>query len=165
MSEQHTLDQQSSEPIQLDATNLGTNNNTVPEDATTLASANPRNAQGDTEDSNGKEESISGSQTETWDFDDPFAIFPSLSLTMSSTHGPFSRRNTVTTLGRPLTRQETTQTLKSVRSRFTAVRSEFDENVCLLSNMADYELTSRMIFLNSPRLTKTWSPLMAPRIR
>jgi hypothetical protein len=65
------------------------------------------------------------------DEDDPFAFFPRLSITMSSTRGPFSRRNTVTTLGRRLTRQETTQTLKSVRSRFTEVRSEFDENVSL----------------------------------
>jgi hypothetical protein len=61
--------------------------------------------------------------------DDPFALYPTLSVSMSSTRGPVSRRNTVTTLSRPLTRQETINTLKSVRSRFTEVRSEFDESV------------------------------------
>jgi len=66
---------------------------------------------------------------EDTDDDDPFGVFPALSITMSSTRAPYSRRSTVTTLGRRLTRQETTQTLKSVRSRFTEVRSEFDENV------------------------------------
>jgi hypothetical protein len=63
------------------------------------------------------------------DDNDPFALFPMLSLTMSSTHGRYDlRRGTLTSLGRPLTRQETLQTIKTVRSRFTEVRSEFDEN-------------------------------------
>jgi hypothetical protein len=63
------------------------------------------------------------------DDDDPFALFPMLSLTMSSTRGRHDlRRGTLTSLGRPLTRQETLQTIKTVRSRFTEVRSEFDEN-------------------------------------
>jgi len=61
---------------------------------------------------------------------DPFALFPTLSLTMSSTKGHplHMRRDTLASLGRPLTREETMQTIKTVRSRFTEVRSEFDEN-------------------------------------
>jgi len=61
---------------------------------------------------------------------DPFALFPTLSLTMSSTggHPLHMRRDTLTSLGRPLTREETLQTIRTVRSRFTEVRSEFDEN-------------------------------------
>jgi len=64
------------------------------------------------------------------DENDPFALFPMLSLTMSSTRGrpQHMRRDTLTSLGRPLTREETMQTIKTVRSRFTEVRSEFDEN-------------------------------------
>jgi hypothetical protein len=63
------------------------------------------------------------------DESDPFALFPVLSLTMSSTRGRQDlRRGTLTSLGRPLTRQETLQTIRTVRSRFTEVRSEFDEN-------------------------------------
>jgi hypothetical protein len=68
-------------------------------------------------------------QTTEIDDDDPFALFPTMSISMSSTRAPYSRRGTVTTLTRPLTREETMQTLRSVRSRFTEVRSEFDENV------------------------------------
>lgn len=64
------------------------------------------------------------------DDDDPFSLFPALSITMSSTQAPWARRMTTTSMGRPLTREETRATLKSVRSRFTEVRSEFDENVC-----------------------------------
>jgi hypothetical protein len=75
------------------------------------------------------EEEYSGEKVDPTDDDDPFALFPALSLTMSSTQAPFMRRNTNASLGRPLTREETMQTLKSVRSRFTEVRSEFDEHV------------------------------------
>jgi hypothetical protein len=63
--------------------------------------------------------------------DDPFALFPTLSITMSSTRGTWVRRNTASTLGRQLTRAETLQTIKTVRSRFAEARSEFDENVSL----------------------------------
>jgi hypothetical protein len=76
-----------------------------------------------------KEEEYSGDKIDPIDDDDPFALFPALSLTMSSTRTQFMRRNTTTSLGRPLTREETMATLKSVRSRFTEVRSEFDEYV------------------------------------
>ena len=70
------------------------------------------------------------------DEDDPFALFPSLAITMSSTRGPgISRRNTTTTLGRPLTRQETIHTLKTIRSKVTEAREEFDENVRIRSEM------------------------------
>jgi hypothetical protein len=75
------------------------------------------------------EEKYSGEKIDTNDDDDPFALFPALSLTMSSTQAPSMRRYTTASLGRPLTREETMQTLKSVRSRFTEVRSEFDEHV------------------------------------
>lgn len=64
------------------------------------------------------------------EFEDPFALFPALSVSMSSTQAPFMRRNTTATLGRPLTREETLQTIKTIRSRFTEARSEFDEHVC-----------------------------------
>lgn len=63
------------------------------------------------------------------DDEDPFALFPTLSVSMTSTRGPWMRRNTASTLGRQLTRAETLQTIKTVRSRFAEVRSEFDENV------------------------------------
>jgi len=63
------------------------------------------------------------------DEEDPFALFPTLSLSKSSTQGPWMRRNTTTSLGRALTREQTRETLKTVRSRFTEVRDEFDENV------------------------------------
>ena len=63
------------------------------------------------------------------DAEDPFAFFPTLSISMSSTRGPWVRRNTMTSLGRQLTRAETLQTIKTVRSRFAEARSEFDENV------------------------------------
>jgi hypothetical protein len=75
-------------------------------------------------------EEYSGEKSETLDDDDPFSLFPALSITMSSTQAPWERRMTTTSMGRPLTREETRATLKSVRSRFTEVRSEFDENVC-----------------------------------
>ena len=71
-------------------------------------------------------------ESDAFDTEDPFALFPALSISMSSTRAPYQRRNTTTTLGRPLTREETLQTIKTVRSRFTDARSEFDENVCVL---------------------------------
>ena len=64
-----------------------------------------------------------------FDESDPFALFPTLSLSKSSTRGPWMRRNTTTSLGRALTREQTRETLKIVRSRFTEVRDEFDEHV------------------------------------
>jgi len=76
-----------------------------------------------------KDEALSRQETHMMDDDDPFALFPSLSISMSSTNAPYVRRGTITSLGRPLTRAETMETLKSVRSRFTEVRNEFDENV------------------------------------
>jgi len=82
---------------------------------------------------NAKDEDLSRLDTTVTDIDelDPFALYPDLTVTMSSTRGPgiMSRRNTVTTLGRSLTRQETIQTLKTIRSRVTEARDEFDENV------------------------------------
>jgi hypothetical protein len=80
-----------------------------------------------------EDDSLSRPTTNVWDDEDPFALFPRLSVSMSSTRGPWIRRNTTTTLGRHLTREETMQTIKSVRSRFTEARSEFDENVYLSS--------------------------------
>lgn len=76
-----------------------------------------------------EDESLSRPNTNVANDEDPFAIFPRLSVSMSSTQGPWVRRNTTASLGRPLTREETRQTLRTVRSRFTEVRSEFDENV------------------------------------
>lgn len=93
--------------------------------------------------------------------DDPFALFPTLSITMSSTRGHGNRRGTVSTLGRPLTRQETLQTIKTVRSRFTDARSEFDENVFLIPR---WVLTSRMTYLNLPQLMKILLRLMVLKI-
>lgn len=82
-------------------------------------------------DENLKEDPLSRTTTGATNYggDDPFALYPTLSISMSSTRAPISRRNTGTTLSRPLTREETRNTLRSVRSRFTEVRSEFDENV------------------------------------
>jgi len=92
-----------------------------------------------TEEQRGSTEEISPATDESeaklpTDFDlldesDPFALFPILSLSKSSTQGPWMRRNTTTSLGRALTREQTRETLKTVRSRFTEVRDEFDENV------------------------------------
>lgn len=90
--------------------------------------------------------------------DDPFALYPALSLSMSSTRGSFSRRNTATTLSRPLTRQETINTLKSVRSRFTEVRSEFDENVSSSDGLTG-ETNNRTISLNLRQLMRISSRL------
>ena len=82
------------------------------------------------EDSDVKMEGLSRPTTNMLDdAEDPFAFFPSLSISMSSTRGPWVRRNTTTSLGRQLTRAETLQTIKTVRSRFAEARSEFDENV------------------------------------
>src|SRR5271170_575422 len=95
----------------------------------------------DVEKLSGTEEQRSSSEETTQpagkndaDFDlfdesDPFALFPTLSLSKSSTQGPWMRRNTAISLGRALTREQTRETLKTVRSRFTEVRDEFDENV------------------------------------
>jgi|SRR5277367_6137213 hypothetical protein len=69
------------------------------------------------------------SDFDLFDESDPFALFPTLSLSKSSTQGPWMRRNTTISLGRALTREQTRETLKTVRSRFTEVRDEFDENV------------------------------------
>jgi len=89
----------------------------------------------------------------TPDDDDPFSLYPRLSLSISSTQGAsFSRRNTAITLTHPLTREETRNTLKSVRSRFTEVRSEFDENV---PHIAKVEINDRTISRNLLRLMKT----------
>ena len=110
-----------------------------------------------------KDQSLSRTQTGATDSaEDPFALFPALSITMSSTRAPFSRRNTATTLTRPLTREETRNTLKSVRSRFTEVRSEFDENVSIYLSSPGAEGTNgnRTIFRNLPQLMKIWSRLM-----
>src|SRR5271154_2782434 len=76
-----------------------------------------------------KIEAESPSEFDLLDESDPFALFPTLSLSKSSTQGPWMRRNTTTSLGRALTREQTRETLKTVRSRFTEVRNEFDENV------------------------------------
>ena len=71
----------------------------------------------------------SQSNFELLDEADPFALFPTVSLSKSSTQGPWMRRNTTASIGRALTREQTRETLRSVRSRFTEVRDEFDENV------------------------------------
>ena len=100
-----------------------------------------------------KDESLSRTATgATPDDDDPFSLYPRLSLSISSTQGAFSRRNTAITLTHPLTREETRNTLKSVRSRFTEVRSEFDENV---PHIAMVEINDRTISRNLLRLMKT----------
>jgi hypothetical protein len=68
----------------------------------------------------------------------PFGLYPQITLSMSSTKAPHAlslissrrtRRGTLGSLGRSLTREETRQTLRTIRSRFTEVRDEFDENV------------------------------------
>jgi hypothetical protein len=100
---------------------------------------------------NEKMEGLSRRATSDSDDDDPFALFPALSISMSSTRGPFVRRNTTTTLTRALTREETMQTLKSVRSRFTEARSEFDENVRHISPMLTL---NRMISQNLRQSTR-----------
>ena len=131
--------------------------------------------QGDNPTPNSKDESLSGDAkdedlsrldtalTEIDEFD-PFALYPDLAITMSSTRGPgiMSRRNTVTTLGRSLTRQETLQTLKSIRSRVTEVRDEFDENVSLPSE--NLSINHRTIFLNLLQLMRILLLLMDPKI-
>jgi hypothetical protein len=104
--------------------------------------------------SQGDESSIAGNKNgepsrpvTNIDENDPFALFPMLSISMSSTHGPrHTRRATVASLGRPLTRQETLQTIKTVRSRFTEARSEFDENANF--SMPIFSHITRMIFPN-----------------
>jgi hypothetical protein len=103
---------------------------------------------------NPKDDPLSRTTTgATPDDDDPFSLYPRLSLSISSTQGaPFSRRNTAITLTHPLTREETRNTLKSVRSRFTEVRSEFDENV---PHIAKVEINDRTISRNLLRLMKT----------
>jgi hypothetical protein len=103
---------------------------------------------------NDNDEPLSRQPTDYIDYEDPFALFPALSVSMSSTQGPRLRRNTVTTLGRPLTREETMQTLRTVRSRYTDVRSEFDQHVCdpfvfLTQN------PPRTTYQNSQQLMKT----------
>ena len=92
-----------------------------------------RNSRDESLSGDAKDEDLSRLDTTVTEIDelDPFALYPDLTVTMSSTRGPgiMSRRNTVTTLGRSLTRQETIQTLKTIRSRVTEARDEFDENV------------------------------------
>lgn len=97
------------------------------------------------------------STTADVDEDDPFALYPNLSITMSSTRGPGIRRNTAISMGRPLTRESTIQTLKSVRSRVAEARDEFDENVHLRSIDC---LISRTIFQNLLPLMRISSHLM-----
>ena len=101
----------------------------VGSEETNTQSTEPESPKDDSPSGNIKDEALFQPSTNTFDDADPFAMFPTLSISMSSTRGPWMRRNTTTTLGRPLTREETMQTLKTVRSRFTDARSEFDENV------------------------------------
>src|SRR5579859_4503474 len=80
----------------------------------TPASAS-QNSQEETDSASAKEDALSRRSTGVFDENDPFALFPALSISMSSTRGPaFDRRNTATTLTRPLTREETMQTLRTV---------------------------------------------------
>lgn len=101
-------------------------------DGANISTLAPLGDNSDNETTSRKEEEYTGEEAEDLDDDDPFSLFPALSITMSSTKAPYSRRSTMTSMGRPLTREETRATLKSVRSRFTEVRSEFDENVSLV---------------------------------
>jgi hypothetical protein len=80
--------------------------------------------------------------------DNPFGLFPAITLSMSSTKAPHrmsiasrGRRSTGGTIGRPLTRAETRQTLRTIRSRFTEVRDEFDENVRKLHDLTHFRMT------------------------
>jgi hypothetical protein len=109
-------------------------------------------------------EALSRLSTNVADDENPFAFFPQLSVSMSSTQGPWLRRNTTTSLGRPLTREETRQTLRTVRSRFTEVRSEFDENVPSYQ-IGSLEFIIRMIYPNLLRLMRISSHSMAQKIR
>lgn len=93
-----------------------------------------RSSKDDSLSGNLKNKSLSEPTTDYMDSEDPFALFPTLSVSMSSTRGPWIRRNTASTLGRQLTRAETLQTIKAVRSRFTEARSEFDEHAYHLAN-------------------------------
>lgn len=101
-----------------------------PNDHVEKTGGQPDGSPSSRENSNVKNEGLSRPTTNVYDdAEDPFAFFPTLSISLSSTQGPWVRRNTTTSLGRQLTRAETLQTIKTVRSRFTDARSEFDENV------------------------------------
>jgi hypothetical protein len=110
-----------------------------------------RSSNDEVESGNLENEALSGPTITITDDEDPFALFPTLSVSMSSTRAPWARRNTASTLGRRLTRAETLQTIKTVRSRFNEARSEFDENVRFPDDM--HNLIYRMIYPNSLPLT------------